>query len=498
MAQAVGADGASAQEVRGRAPVLGFRRQKPKDSAQSQRGPSCILFLLLLLLSFENSASAEVRGDWVVSQINQRNANVPPPLRAEKYGTMSESIFAFFRATNHLYWSDYGSSPLLATFGGPTTRVWLQGDAHCDNISALLTNQNAVVFDLDDFDDTLIADYQLDLWRMAVSILLAVQENGGLPQKTQEQLIDALSTSYLSTLRSYQDNASELITTYSVANTPSFLSDWMAQLSELTHLRVLKKMTTVASGKRMFDFDKPGVQSVAPSVIQALQAAMPTYQATLTGRLRQIPSYFRIKDVAQKTRGGMGSLGVTRYFVLIEGVSASQDDDRILDIKAQSQPAGWPYMDPGVRDQLLTMISGDQAMRVVLGYRAMGYRADEHLGTLSALGERFFVRERTPVRNSFELTNLVNPQRSLPLVQQWGAVLATSHARADRDSSPIISYDFEKELLTKVATEKQRLAFLARVRQVAFFYAKQVSDDYKAFKEWHAQNAARTQVAGKE
>ncbi|HND12702.1 MAG TPA: DUF2252 family protein, partial [Pseudomonadota bacterium] len=103
-----------------------------------------------------------------------------------------------------------------------------------------------------------------------------------------------------------------------------------------------------------------------------------------------------------------------------------------------------------------------------------------------------------PVRNSFELTNLVNPQRALPLVQQWGAVLATSHARADRDSSPIISYDFEKELLTKVATEKQRLAFLARVRQVAFFYAKQVSDDYKAFKEWHAQNAARTQVAGKE
>ena len=165
--------------------MLDFRRQKPKDSAQSQRGPNCILFLLLLLLSFENSASAEVRGDWVVSQINQRNANVPPPLRIRKYGTMSESIFAFFRATNHLYWSDYGSSPLLATFGGPTTRVWLQGDAHCDNISALLTNQNAVVFDLDDFDDTPIADYQLDLWRMAVSILLAVQENGGLPQNTR-------------------------------------------------------------------------------------------------------------------------------------------------------------------------------------------------------------------------------------------------------------------------------------------------------------------------
>ncbi len=489
---------ACAQEVWGRARMLGLQRRQRNEFERRGGCPTSFVLTLLALLLLARPSHAEVRADWVVSQINQRNASLPPQLRAEKYGMMSESVFAFFRATNHLFWTDYGTSPLLATFGGPTTRVWLQGDAHCDNISALLTNQNTVVFDLDDFDDALIADYQLDLWRMAVSILLAIQENGGLPQRTQEQLIDALATSYLGTLRGYQDNASELVTTFAVGNTPSFLSDWMAQLSEQTHLRVLKKMTTVASGKRMFDPDKPGVQPVSASVIQALQAAMPGYQATLTGRLRQIPSYFRIKDVVQKTRGGMGSLGVTRYFLLIEGVSASQDDDRILDIKAQSQPAGWQYMDSGVRDQLSSMISSDQAMRVVLGYRAMGYRADEHLGTLSALGERFFVRERTPVRNAFELTNLVNPQRASALVQQWAAVLATSHARADQDSCPIISYDFERELLAKLATEKQRQAFLARVRQVAFFYAKQVNDDYRAFKEWNAANSAKTQVAGKE
>ena len=97
--------------------------------------------------------------------------------------------------------------------------------------------------------------------------------------------------------------------------------------------------------------------------------------------------------------------------------------------------------------------------------------------------------------NTFELTNSTNPQRALPLVQQWGAVLATSHARADQDSSPLIPYDFEKELLGKITTDKQRLAFLARVRQVAFFYAKQVSEDYKSFKEWQS---SRAQVAGKE
>ena len=106
------------------------------------------------------------------------------------------------------------------------------------------------------------------------------------------------------------------------------------------------------------------------------------------------------------------------------------------------------------------------------------------------------MRERTPVRNSFELTNLVNPQRFAAACSS-GVVLATSHARADRDSSPIISYDFEK----RTADESRRKA-AARVPCAGaagrILYAKQVSDDYKAFKEWHAQNAARTQVAGKE
>lgn len=465
-----------------------LEKPKPKHRAHFDVGRLCAgIFLqtawVLCCGIHPRQAAAEARAEFVQNQIQQRNAHLPPALQTEKYNLMAETIFSFFRATNHLFWADYGNSPLLAPFGGPTTRIWIQGDAHCENVSALLTNQNQVVLDLDDFDETLIADYQLDLWRMAVSLLLAIQENGGLPQKTQEQLIDAFAASYLDTLRAHRDNESELLKRYAAQNTVGFLSDWMSQLSEATHARVLKKMTTLATGKRKFNFDKPDVQPVSVSVLHALQGAWPGYQATLSGRLRNIPGYFQIKDVAQKVRGGMGSMGVTRFFILIEGVSPSQDDDRVLDVKAQTAPAGWLFVDPATREQLSSFMGQDHALRVVLGYRTMGYRADEHLGSLHALGEHFFVRERTPVRTPIELHNLVNPQRSQHLAQQWGAVLATAHARADQDSSPLVSIDFEKEVLAKVATEKQRQAFLLRVRQVAFFYARQVSEDYRAFKD---------------
>lgn len=441
------------------------------------------------------AARSEGRSEWVLAQIQQRNAHLSPQLRQEKFGMMGATLYDFFRATNHLFWTDYGNSPQLSSFGSPTTRIWIQGDAHCGNVSALLANENRVIFELDDFDDALIADYQLDVWRMAISMLLAVQENGGLPQREQEQLIDTFTLSYLRTLHGYIDNANELVTTFSIENTPGFLSDWMSREAEQTHYRVLRKNTVLASGKRAFNFDKPGMLPVSNAQLHALQAAMTSYQATLTGRLAHIPSYFRIKSVALKAKGGMGSLGSLRFFVLIEGLSASQDDDRILDLKSEGAPAGWQWMDPSVRDSLVGMIGNDHALRVVLGYRAMGYRSDEHLGSLHALGEHFFVRERTPVRSSIEMSNIVNPQRARLLAKQWGAILATSHARADQDSSPLLPYDFEKEVFAKVASEKQRLAFVTRVRQIAFFYARQVNDDYRAFKEWQAKvsKVAQTQ-----
>ena len=108
---------------------------------------------LLLLCSIVSSASAEPRADWVVNQINQKNASLSAAFRAEKYTLMTETMFSFFRATNYLYWADFGLSPLLSTFGSATTRVWLQGDAHAENIGALTNNQGGVVYDLDDFDE---------------------------------------------------------------------------------------------------------------------------------------------------------------------------------------------------------------------------------------------------------------------------------------------------------------------------------------------------------
>jgi uncharacterized protein (DUF2252 family) len=436
------------------------------------------------------------RSEWVVSQIEAKNANLQPQVRTEKYAAMAETVLAFFRATNYLYWADFGHSPLLTTFGSPTTRIWLQGDAHAENIGALTNSQGTVVYDLDDFDEVVIGDYQLDLWRLGISLILFAHDNGGFSPADQAALLDTMSTSYLNALASYRGNNNELTQVYTAGNTPSPLSDFLADIaSHASRTRMLGRHTTTESGTRTFDFNKPDILPVPASFIQAVEAAMPAYIATLASRVRYMPGYFRVKDVAQRVGQGLGSRGLPRYYVLCEGPTTSQDDDRILDVKLQGIPSGWPYINPLVRDQMTAIISRDQAMRTVLGNRVLGYRVDEHLGTMTLLGDSYGVRERTPARGTFEVRELVNVQRASRLAEVWGAVLATAHARADQDSSPLIPYDFERETLAKIGD--QRSGFVSMVRQVSLRYASQVESDYKAFVEALAKPpaTAATQAA---
>lgn len=463
---------------------------RPVSPASSALAPRPILLSLrlslglsvLLAVCLSATARAQGRSDWVATQIAAHNQHLSTSMRAEKYALMAESELNFYRATNYLFWADWGRAPQLQAFGRPRTRIWLQGDAHAENIGALANNRGVVVYDLNDFDETVIGDYQLDLWRLATSLLVLGHDRGGFSAQQEGAIVTALSKSYLRTLARFRGNNDELTSTVTAANTPSILTDFLLDVERnSTRRRMLGKITTTERGVRRFDTSNPDYLPVSPEVLAAIEKAMPAYISSLAGRTRYADGYFKIKDVVQRARGGMGSLGVTRYLLLIEGATASQDDDRILDVKAQDAPAGWRYLDEAMRDSLFAATRSNHAVRVAMGTRYLGYRVDEHLGVMTVNGETFAVRERTPVYGTFSVNELVNPSRAILVAEVWGAVLATAHARADQDSSALIPYDFEREVLAAVAGREE--AFHARVRQIALFYAAQVRDDYLTFLE---------------
>jgi len=106
---------------------------------------------------------------------------------------------------------DLGRSSQLSTYGGSAaTRTWLNGNLHADNTGVFDDDQGQLVFALNDFDEAVIGDYQLDVWRLATSLVLVSRANGVFNAVDQGSIVEAFSEADLDTMDSYVGNDAEV------------------------------------------------------------------------------------------------------------------------------------------------------------------------------------------------------------------------------------------------------------------------------------------------
>ena len=105
------------------------------------------------------------RNGRILEAIRAQNSYLPKETKQIKFQKMAQSPYIFYRGTNHLFWADFAGSWRLHQFGGAAwSRTWLQGDSHVYNMGAFKHQGEKVCFGFDDFDDSLVADYQYDIW----------------------------------------------------------------------------------------------------------------------------------------------------------------------------------------------------------------------------------------------------------------------------------------------------------------------------------------------
>ncbi len=108
---------------------------------------------------------------------------------------MLGSAFKFYRGTNHLFFHDFST---LKKASGDLRKleydVWMQGDMHTENLGSFANRRGEVVYDLNDFDESTVGDFQYDLWRMAVSVILSARDGKLVTTEMDEK---ALVRSYL-------------------------------------------------------------------------------------------------------------------------------------------------------------------------------------------------------------------------------------------------------------------------------------------------------------
>lgn len=449
------------------------------------------------------------RSRLILDALTHHNRHLTRAERAGKYGKMAQSAFRFYRGTNHLFWADFGQDERLAQFGSDKTRTWIQGDLHTDNYGAYGNDDGQVVYSLNDFDDSVVADYQYDLWRMAVSIVLVAQQTSvkALSMAKVGEVVDAFVDRYLETVEDYRGNSDEHHTIFTGENLTDHLDDFLEDIDNRTTLRSFLNAWTVQekerscspkgerkAGWRRFNYEELG-QKLRPVGVQewdAIAQQLEQYGSTLQGKLKYDEAHFEIQDIAKRINAGTGSLGATRYYVLITA-GLKKGKGRILDIKHQIEPTPYRYMAECDRHLYDQVFAGNHAHRHALAYRALTNQTDDYLGWihLKALPNHdpayFSVRELSPYKRSFDVGNIRSLKQLKAVAANWGMIVATAHARADKDfDATFVNYSFDKHVsrLTKEHHDDMR----ELVKAIALPYAEQVEADWQTFLDSNLQD----------
>ena len=345
---------------------------------------------------------------------------------------------------------------------------------------------------MNDFDESVIADYQYDVWRMAASIIL-VARNPEMDifsqnREKQEQIIDAFSESYLDTIASYRGNDKEVKTNFTLDSLGFNLNELLDKNRvknnpKKARKKMLEKWTNEEGDKlanqKKIDEKKLAIIDLDSDLYQEIKKAISDYSKSLAKKFDDKPAHFKVKDIAQRLGAGLGSLGTSRYYVLIEGESTKPSDDRILDVKRQSKPTAYAFLGSAWQKEYDRHFSND-AQRQAIAYNALIKDADAYLGWIELSDGVYSVRERSPFKDSILTTNLNKEKAFTNMAKLWGKILATDHARADKDfASDLIPYSFDKQV--DKLTDGHHKEFRALVRQIAFEYADRIQADYEAF-----------------
>ncbi|MCX4028887.1 DUF2252 family protein [Endozoicomonas sp. SM1973] len=412
------------------------------------------------------------RQSHVVKQINQFNQQASDADRRLKFEKMQASAFVFFRGTNHIYWHDVSRDWRISLYGGrPETQVWLQGDAHVYNFGALHDHHGQIYYGMDDFDDAIIADYQFDLWRLATSLVLDLQQHDYYQQDLAEQAVQRLGKAYLQGVVASKTDDSAIYIENAVKPIKKFLTKVH---QKNTRLNMLQKWTT--SDLNRFNYANPKLTELSDHVKTNLTGALLDYHRSQQSITPDFTSRFEVVDLVKRVKAGTGSLGNQRFYALIQG--PTPEENIILDIKQQQQPAAIRCF-PKIEQHWYYSQFTNEGQRHADAYSAIAEHPDAWLGWLSYNDELYSVRERSPFKKDFPTHKLFKPKHYLTMAEIWGEILGKEHARGSiqvQEPNHRFIHYVKNELM-----EHQK-EFIKLLSAVSVHYARCVVQDWGYFR----------------
>lgn len=427
--------------------------------------------------------SSHNRASSVLKAIQTWNASLSPEFRDEKFARMARSPLDFYQGTNHLFWHDMGEDWRIHRFGGEKTLAWIVGDAHVMNMRASINEEGELVYASHRFDDAIIADYQYDLWRMAISIVLVAQKGSGYARSKQKAALRTFVDSYADAMAVFAENKRETRHYFTRQTTDGKLRKFLNRI-QTKNIRgeLINKWTYETEGKRQLNLEHSKLNPVSDLKRREIITAIAPYLETLENELPLAPTAsFSVLDVAKGEHDAVSAMGDPRFFLLVRWGDETSEHLRLLDVKRQDKPTAYHYLNHQARLQYKQNFMHD-AFRYVVAYRSLTKNNDDFLGWMNLTDGVFSVREYASLREPFPLYTLTKAKHLINLAAQWGRILATHHARAVLESESFLPpYAIEKQITKRIA--KARKPFRRMISELAFSYAEQVQTDWETFAE---------------
>jgi len=379
-----------------------------------------------------------------------------------RYGRMSKSAFAFYRGTASLMAMDLAQTP--------TSNLQVQacGDCHLSNFGLFATPERNLIFDINDFDETLPAPFEWDIKRLAASLYIGALDNR-FSDKDCKAITRTCVRAYREAMAKFS-TMSVLDVWYSRFNMDSFIASAPDAEAKRNRERIAKearanvtdyvfpKITNVHDEKRRIVDQPPLVFHPPPEekVPEGMLGAFQNYRETLPWERRVLLDRYHLEDIAYKVVG-VGSVG-TRCGVLL--LMAEVDDPLLLQIKEARPSVLAPYAGKSKFDH--------QGERVVVGQRLMQSASDLLLGWTTGKDKiHYYMRQLRDMKFSLDIS-IMKPIQLSMYAEVCGWTLARAHARSG-DASMIYGY------MGKTDTFDRAIGTFARL------YADQAEKDYEMF-----------------
>ena len=370
-----------------------------------------------------------------------------PDLVPIRYGRMAASAFAFFRGAAAVMAAD------LSHVDRSGLDVQLCGDAHLSNFGGFASPERDLIFDVNDFDETLPGPFEWDLKRFAASLEIAARSRE-FDDTTRRSIVAQGSCSYRTAIREFAEmrdleiwsshlDAKVIDERWGGLATRKMLANVqrrVAKAQSKDHLAALAKLTTEVDGELRF-VENPPLLVPAESLFtdvhskqmrDSLFDALTQYRHTLAADRRRLLDKYEFIDLARKVVG-VGSVGTRCWVALFVG--RDNDDPLFLQVKEAEAAVGEPFLG--------TSEYHHHGQRVVEGQRLMQGASDIFLGWDGFRGEDgvsrdFYLRQLWDWKLSVDIENMA-PDALGIYAQVCGWTLARAHARSG-DAIAVGSY----------------------------------------------------------